>query len=780
MQNFIKRHSTLFMFFVIVGMTAFYLFPLFQGLVLLPLDLLVAQHNPWYYQATILVKNSFMEDSIIQMYPWRFFVFESLQEGIIPFWNPYTLMGTPFMASMKPMVFYPFTLLLFPFGPVHGWNILLFLQITLSLFFAYLFLREWKVSPLISLFGSLVFAFNTLMIGVLEFGSEGHVLLWFPLLFYAVKKFIDTHNPWFLSIAGFAFAFSILAGQLQYVIYASFSLFLFILAYGFARKITMRRFIPIFIFLFLGIGAAAVQLVPSIELFFYANRSLAASQQQFSQSLLDVVHILRLLAPDFFGNPVSGDYTLNYIEGGGYFGIIPLFFVIYASIFLWKRKLVKFCFFIIAIGILFSTQLFGQLLALSNVQVLTYGAGYRIFSLVYLPAAILAALGLSHFLKIQNKYVYSYSFLFLLGCLIIFGFVYMFKPEDIIFSNLIFPILLIGVFTVGLVFFFLLRKKIKYIPLLFLFFVLLVTFADLFRAGYRFLTFSNPEFLYPKNEVITFVQDKTQSSLARVYGLTDPEVGSLFHIASPEIYNPLYLKKSRVFMDTLLGKESIDLDTASRYSLAPRVGETLKRTVDILGVAYLVTGTDHNPSVDYFGTDAFESLLNPHRTRFERYDIFRNSDAHPRFGVFYSAVAVPNDEKALVILSDRTIDLRKQIILTKPPFIPGGEGEGSVKLLSYEINAASFEVNSTARGYFYLSDTWYPGWRAWVNGEEQEILSANYNFRAVEVPKGKSIVSFSYVPTHFYLGFGITFVSSLLLLVFPIWLRKKYIPGNFL
>ena len=85
MQDFIKRNSTFLLFLVIVGLTSFYLFPLFQGLILLPLDLLVANHNPWYYQAAIYIKNSFMEDSVIQMYPWRWFVFESLQQGEIPF-----------------------------------------------------------------------------------------------------------------------------------------------------------------------------------------------------------------------------------------------------------------------------------------------------------------------------------------------------------------------------------------------------------------------------------------------------------------------------------------------------------------------------------------------------------------------------------------------------------------------------------------------------------------------------------------------------------------------
>src|SRR3990172_1007120 len=92
--------------FLFFSLTLLYLFPLIQGLMLLPLDLLVSNYHPWYIPAQILLKNPYMQDSVIQLYPWKHLVFESLKEGIIPFWNPYQHMGMPFMAAMKPGVFY--------------------------------------------------------------------------------------------------------------------------------------------------------------------------------------------------------------------------------------------------------------------------------------------------------------------------------------------------------------------------------------------------------------------------------------------------------------------------------------------------------------------------------------------------------------------------------------------------------------------------------------------------------------------------------------------------
>src|SRR4030066_2542500 len=100
-----------------------------------------------------------MQDSIVQMYPWRHLVFESLTNGIIPFWNPYQFMGAPFLASMKPLVFYPANIL-FVFGEMLSWNMLLYLQIFLSLFFFFLLAREFKISIIPAMLSAFAFGLS--------------------------------------------------------------------------------------------------------------------------------------------------------------------------------------------------------------------------------------------------------------------------------------------------------------------------------------------------------------------------------------------------------------------------------------------------------------------------------------------------------------------------------------------------------------------------------------------------------------------------------------------
>lgn len=66
-------------------------------------------------------------------------------------------------------------------------------------------------------------------------------------------------------------------------------------------------------------------------------------------------------------------------------------------------------------------------------------------------------------------------------------------------------------------------------------------------------------------------------------------------------------------------------------------------------------------------------------------------------------------------------------------------------------NHVEITVDCPEPSYLVLTDTFYPGWKAYLNNskEELEILRANYLFRAVQVPKGKSLVTFKYQPQSF-------------------------------
>jgi len=83
-------------------------------------------------------------------------------------------------------------------------------------------------------------------------------------------------------------------------------------------------------------------------------------------------------------------------------------------------------------------------------------------------------------------------------------------------------------------------------------------------------------------------------------------------------------------------------------------------------------------------------------------------------------------------------------------------GAGTARILGYQNQRVLCEVESNSPGYLVLLDSYYPGWRAYVDGIEARILVANYAFRAVEVRAGKHRVEFLYRPRSFYAGLSVT------------------------
>ena len=98
------------------------------------------------------------------------------------------------------------------------------------------------------------------------------------------------------------------------------------------------------------------------------------------------------------------------------------------------------------------------------------------------------------------------------------------------------------------------------------------------------------------------------------------------------------------------------------------------------------------------------------------------------------------------------------------------EGEGKVKVLAYQPNKVVLEVEAGQDGLVFLSDVYYPGWRATINGQPTKIYQADYAFRAVPVPAspaGEHQVVFSYFPQSFKQGLLVS-LSGFLILAF--WL----------
>jgi hypothetical protein len=95
-------------------------------------------------------------------------------------------------------------------------------------------------------------------------------------------------------------------------------------------------------------------------------------------------------------------------------------------------------------------------------------------------------------------------------------------------------------------------------------------------------------------------------------------------------------------------------------------------------------------------------------------------------------------------------------------------------ITSQESNRVVVDTECNYGAILVLCDSYYPGWRAEVDGAKTEILKADYVFRAVPLPRGNHKIVFSFRPPIFFAGALISWVGTAFWLAwaFVVWRNK--------
>jgi uncharacterized membrane protein YfhO len=91
-----------------------------------------------------------------------------------------------------------------------------------------------------------------------------------------------------------------------------------------------------------------------------------------------------------------------------------------------------------------------------------------------------------------------------------------------------------------------------------------------------------------------------------------------------------------------------------------------------------------------------------------------------------------------------------------PPALPVPAGEDDVTLTTWSPNRLALACTTATPRLLVLSEMFYPGWRAAVDGTPTEIYRTNYLFRGVVVPAGRHAVTFEYRPRSVPLGAAVS------------------------
>jgi len=174
------------------------------------------------------------------------------------------------------------------------------------------------------------------------------------------------------------------------------------------------------------------------------------------------------------------------------------------------------------------------------------------------------------------------------------------------------------------------------------------------------------------------------------------------------------------------------------------------------------------------------------RTDFFDVKLYERTNALGRAYVVPSA-SVLDDEAAGRALADPTYTPRDSVVLTpsstaRPLTATGVDGPhtSSAQIVEDAPERVVIRAHTDGESYLVLSDSWYPGWRALVDGSEAPIERANLLMRAVYLPSGDHTVEFRYEPSSVRNGFVLSLCSILLaagLLVALVVRRRRRSAG---
>jgi len=666
------------------------------------------------------------EDVLEQNFPNFYYMTQNLREGILPFFNHKVFSSIHFLHdpqvfNLNPTAVLRYAMGLFMNNDIHTFLVGLAIPYLLAGIFMFLYLRR-KFRDEVALFGSILYMFSLGYIVVFIHNFAVDSLWVLPLLMLALEK-----EDWrFSAMAGALVGFMLFAGHPQIPLYA--------FAMGAFYYLYFRKFRHLIFFV---LGS-----LPFFAAYYFAFIDVVRDSPRLSYTLDQLLEIsfypkffIQLLVPKFYGALEPGASFLGgpyyfYIEITQYFSLAGL---IFAIIGLWKGWKDSFIRFVAIVSFIFFFFALGKA---NPVVVALYKTGLfsgirnpsRAMYIVAFLVPILASYGLKTFLEEKDRLFRPVVYT-VMGMVVVAVVYLLMNPgmppmEGEMFKFfLILTVILLGVFAF-------VRGMIS--PSGFAYFLILISFFDLYLAGNPYLRWKEDLYRYYNMELAQkFRKDRglfrinARSSRGMVFRRNS---GMITGLELTEGYNPMMPYHYAQFYQHVLERKRGFLNL-----------------LEVMNVRYYITDKG-----------------------------FARIRELPRAYVVYSVREI-TDSATFFRMADKMNFMQVAYVQMPVSSRYNSEGFDPCRVDRYDAEKIILTCNARADGFLYLSKTYQRLLRAKVDGKEVPVIRTNWAFSGLELKKGSHVVEFYMDSKGLLIALVLFLIGTFapILMIFPIFRAKS-------
>ena len=694
-------------------------------------------------------------------------------EGSIPLWNPYQAAGRPLLAVPLTAVFYPGSLLYLLLPTPVAIEAISYVHLTAAGIFTYAFARTLEVSRSGAVGSGVALMLSGFCVSTATWHPVGiSAIAWLPLALFATEKLLRRPGPMEVALLAFAVAMGLLAGWTQIWVYSMYSVAFYAGTSLLLRDLGDRRqrvrvSVALAVAVTLGIGLTAIQLLPSNELRLSSVRSSGVSLSlAMPDGFLSISQLLERLVSgqlptDLFGWPMV------------YIGIAPWILLPVAAL-ATHRRAQTLCFGImcaLGLAVTVSESIVETIRWLPTISSFRFQS--RVLVISTFSAAILFGFAIDTLARGMPR-----NRAWLLGGTVVLIALALqvtvpFGPRGSVLLWASAALALVGLFAT--------RSALRVAASSA---IVALLALDLFTAPVdeKRRPIHVPSIVEGARGVYDYVREhqeygrtlmatthpwdleiiRLRTTGERIYALTD--------------YSQLTTERTAQFFDRAFGRADDPSTTGGYFRISPESPNL--RMLDLLSFRFLVGRS--SPAVKLL------SSLNQDGPSWR--PVYRESGPNPiwvfehprplpRAYVSFRAVRARDGDEALDAISAPDFKPRQTVVVEglATDLFSAAQAIQPAKITLFSPDEVVVEVDTTAPGILVLTDTYYPGWRAEVAGEEVEIVRANYLLRGIELPAGNHQVTFRYAPDSLSAGAAVS-VTSLLMLFAGLFVKRFRSP----